>query len=59
MNQQINQPGTGTVAGTAMVLLVQISSAEIFKTIILAAVGAVVSFIVSFMVKAFIKKLRK
>jgi phage shock protein PspC (stress-responsive transcriptional regulator) len=59
MNQQINQPVAGTCTGTAVVLLLQITSAEIGKTIILAALGAAVSFVVSYLIKTVVKKLRR
>lgn len=46
----------GTVGGTLLVLLLRISSEEVWKTAVLAAVGAVVSFAVSFLLNRFIKK---
>ena len=37
----------GTLSGLLLVLLVQVSSTEILKTIVLAATGALVSFLVT------------
>jgi hypothetical protein len=47
-NQHI-ESGTilGTVSGTALTVMVNIGSSDIIKTVILAAIGAVVSFCVS------------
>ncbi len=59
MSQQTNQPVTGTCYGTATVLLLQVTGAEIGKTIILAALGAAVSFVVSYLIKAVVKKWRR
>ena len=53
MNQPINQTASGTFTGTLLVLLTQITSPELLKTIILAALGAVVSFIASCIIKRF------
>jgi hypothetical protein len=46
----------GTIGGTLFVLLVHISSEEVLKTALLAAVGAAVSFSVSFLLKKLVKK---
>ena len=59
MNQQLNQTASGTLTGTAMVLLMQVTNDEFLKTISMAALGAAVSFIVSFSIKALLKWLRK
>ena len=59
MNQQLNQTASGTLTGTAMVLLMQVTNDEFLKTISMAALGAAVSFIVSFSIKALRKWLRK
>jgi len=47
-----NMPGpqsnrNGTLSGLLLVLLVQVSTTEILKTIVLAATGALVSFLVT------------
>jgi putative flippase GtrA len=46
----------GTIGGTLLVLLLHISSEELIKTVLLAAVGAVVSFGVSFLLNKMIKR---
>ena len=48
----------GTAAGTFLSILPNLSSADIIKTIILAAVGAIVSFVVSIVIKL-LKKTKK
>lgn len=48
-------PGNATLAGTAggtlLVVLLQIGQGEVFKTVLLAAIGATVSFCVSVFLK--------
>lgn len=46
----------GTASGTLLIILANISSADIIKTIVLAAIGAVVSFVVSLLLKQLMKK---
>ena len=46
----------GTAGGTLLVVLLQISSGEVLKTAVLAAVGAGVSFVVSYTLQRLIKK---
>jgi hypothetical protein len=46
----------GTAGGTLLVVLLQLNSGELFKTAVLAAVGAVVSFVVSYALQRLIKK---
>ena len=48
----------GTVSGTVLTVLVNIGSSDVVKTVVLAALGAVVSFSVSLLLKWFIKKLK-
>jgi len=57
-NQHI-ESGTvlGTVGGTALTVVANIDSQDITKTVVLAALGAVVSFIVSVVLKEDVKKL--
>lgn len=57
-NQHI-ESGTvlGTVGGTALTVVANISSQDITKTVVLAALGAVVSFTVSVVLKEAVKKL--
>ena len=49
----------GTWGGTAVVLWVQIGSAELLKTTILAAIGAAVSFGVSLALKWVVRRIRR
>ena len=49
----------GTASGTLLTIVGTISSQDIIKTIILAAIGAVVSFCVTVLLKAIIKLLKK
>ena len=50
---------SGTVGGTLLVMLVQISAGEVMKTICLAAIGAIVSFGVSVLLKWMINRTGK
>lgn len=49
----------GTVSGTALTIVVNIGSSDIIKTVVLAAIGAVVSFGVSVGLKWLTKRLKK
>ncbi len=49
----------GTAGGTLLTIFGNISSQDIIKTIVLAAVGAVVSFSVTVLLKVLIKRFRK
>lgn len=49
----------GTLGGTCLVLLVHISSGELIKTALLAAVGAAVSFGVSFLLNRLVKRRKR
>ena len=49
----------GTAGGILTILLVNIDSGEILKTIALAAIGAVVSFTVSIFLKWMIRRVKK
>lgn len=40
-----------TIGGTMVILLVNISSADLMKTIVLAATGAIVSYLTSLVMK--------
>ena len=55
-----SNPGTatksGTIGGTLLVLLLNITSEEVLKTAVLAAVGAVVSFFISYLLKRIMEK---
>jgi uncharacterized membrane protein len=47
---------TGMYSGSLLVLLFQINSSEWLKTIVLAIVGAVVSYTVTYAIKWLVKK---
>ncbi|HEY1021495.1 MAG TPA: hypothetical protein VGE06_04250 [Flavisolibacter sp.] len=46
----------GTIGGTLLVVLVQITTGELVKTAVMAAVGAVVSFAVSWVLQRWVKR---
>jgi len=49
----------GTVSGTVLTVAVNVGSSDILKTVILAGLGAVVSFSVSLLLKWLVKKFKK
>ena len=49
----------GTAGGTFLSIIPNIQSADLLKTVLLAAVGAIVSFAISLVLKSIIKKHRK
>ena len=49
----------GTVSGTVLTVLVNIGSSDIIKTVVLAVLGAVVSFSVSLLLKWLFVKFKK
>jgi mannitol-specific phosphotransferase system IIBC component len=49
----------GTVSGTVLTVLVNIGSSDVLKTVVLAALGAVVSFSVSLLLKWLHNKFKK
>jgi mannitol-specific phosphotransferase system IIBC component len=57
MNNNTFATGTrmGTAGGTLTILLANINSSDIFKTIVMAAIGATVSFLVSQVLRRFMK----
>ena len=60
MNQHFdNSTKAGTAGGTLLTIFANISSEDVIKTIILAAIGAAVSFTVTIFLKALIKRLKK
>lgn len=60
MNQHFdNTTKAGTAGGTLLTIFANISSEDILKTVILAAIGAVISFTVTISLKALIKRLKK
>lgn len=48
----------GTFTGTALTILVNIGSQDVIKTIVLAALGAIVSFFVTIGLKWIVKKIK-
>jgi len=44
-----------TFGGTITILLANINSSDVFKTIVLAAIGATVSFVISQVLKKFLR----
>lgn len=50
---------TGTISGTLLVVIIQINTGELFKTALLAATGAIVSFCVTVLLKWIIKRFRR
>jgi mannitol-specific phosphotransferase system IIBC component len=54
-----NSTKAGTVGGTLLTILVNINSADLLKTVILASLGAVVSFSVTLLLKVLIERFRK
>lgn len=60
MNQHFDTTTkAGTAGGTLLTIFGNISSEDIFKTIILAAIGAVISFGVTIFLKTLIKRFKK
>jgi hypothetical protein len=49
----------GTAGGTFLSIAPNLQSEDILKTVLLASIGAIVSFIISMLLKFFIKKYRK
>lgn len=60
MNQYVDHSTrAGTAGGTLLIIIANISSQDLLKTVVLAAVGAVVSFGVTLLLKVVIGRLRK
>ncbi len=57
--QVTNHTLIGTACGTFLSILPNLHSEDILKTIILATLGAIVSFLISLLLKFFIKKHKK
>jgi len=49
----------GTAGGTFLSIIPNIQSADVLKTVVLASVGAIVSFTISLVLKSIIKKHKK
>ena len=59
MSQHTNPTLVGTAGGTFLSVIWNIPSEDITKTVILAAIGAIVSFTISLVLKCLIKKHKK
>lgn len=60
MNQVFdNNTKAGTASGTLLTILFNITSEDLLKTAILAAVGAVVSFAITMFLKLLFKRSKK
>ena len=57
--QVTNQTLMGTASGTFLSIVPNLHSGDVLKTVILASVGAIVSFSISLVLKFFIKKHKK
>lgn len=61
MDHNYNVDGStkaGTIGGTLFTLFINLGGTEVLKTIVLAAIGAVVSFGVSMLLKLLVKYFR-
>lgn len=61
MSDQLYSSGmrAGTIGGTVVAIIANIAAAELFKTAVLAAVGAAVSFSISVVMKWAVNKIGK
>jgi len=59
LEAQTNPTLVGTAGGTFLSIVPNILSEDVVRTVILAAVGAVVSFTISLLLKYIIKKHKK
>jgi hypothetical protein len=57
--QSSNPTLIGTAGGTFLSVLPNLHSEDVFKTVLLATIGAIVSFMISMVLKFFIKKHKK
>ena len=57
--QQSNTTVIGTAGGTFLSVLPNLHSEDVLKTIILATLGAIVSFLISLLLKMLIRKHKK
>ena len=56
-----NNTGTkaGTIGGTLLTIIYNIRTEDVVKTIVLASIGAIVSFVVSLSLKILFKRFKK
>jgi mannitol-specific phosphotransferase system IIBC component len=59
MTNHTNPTLVGTAGGTFLSIIPNLNSADIIKTIVLAIIGAIVSFSISVLLKYFSKKHKK
>ena len=60
MNQVFdNNTKAGTAGGTILTIIFNITSEDLIKTAVLAAIGAVISFSVTLLLKFLLKKIKK
>jgi len=59
MQHHSNPTLVGTVGGTFLSIVPNLASEDIIRTVILASIGAVVSFSISLLLKYFSKKRKK
>lgn len=57
--QTSNSPLIGTASGTFLSVLANLHSEDLLKTIVLAIIGAVVSFAISILLKKLVRKEKK
>lgn len=57
--QSSNPTLIGTAGGTFLSVLPNLHSEDVLKTVLLAVIGAIVSFVLSIMLKFIVKKYRK
>jgi hypothetical protein len=57
--QSSNPTLIGTAGGTFLSVVPNLHSEDVFKTVLLATIGAIVSFTISMALKFFIKKHKK
>ena len=57
--QHSNSTLVGTASGTFLSIIPNLNSEDILRTIILATLGAIVSFLISLLLKILIKKYKK
>ena len=54
-----NTTKAGTATGTLLIIFANINSADLVKTAVLAAVGAIVSFSATLLLKVIIRQIKK
>ncbi|MBF4473357.1 hypothetical protein [Flavobacterium sp. HJJ] len=57
--QASNSPLMGTISGTFLSMVPNLQSEDVLKTVVLAIIGAVVSFVISILLKKLVRRKRK